>query len=221
MSAIGEKVAVVSLGLSCQTSRQIDAHVPLLRKLTGDETIEKVSLPFDWLISTAHGLTDMIGDRAFFPDSHSELSDDQGRLRHRKYDVFYWHHSRLLSHAGHPDFADAKAKFAHTSGRFEQIARLDRVVGVVSDTQGNLPELEETWKVSLTSMSVGDADAIRGSFAKLLGRDVELLMVSRNPTPAAPLPVDMAYYEMTPEPEGWAGNNRDWAKVFKDYFGNA
>ena len=218
MSAIGEKVAVVSLGLSCQTSRQIDGNVPLLRKLTGDETLEKASLPFDWLISTPHGLCEMIADANFFPEDHTQLMDDQGRLRHRRYDVFYWHVSRHLSSAGHPGFADTKGKFDYTSARFGKIATLDRVVGVLSDTQGNLPELEETWKLPLTKTGVEQADRVRKSFEALLGRPVELLMVSRNPRPEGELPANSAYYEMTPEPEGWAGNGRDWAKVFTEYF---
>ena len=221
MSAIGEQVAVVSLGLSCQTSRQIDGHVPLLRTLTGDQTIDKASLPFDWLISTPHGLTEMIAEADFFPEDHTHLRDDQGRLRHRKYDVFYWHETRHLSRPGHPAFADAKGKFEHTSARFEQIAKLDRVVGVLSDTQGNLPELEATWDLPLTKTGIDQADAVRGSFEKLLGRSVELMMVSRNPRPGGALPAKSAYYEMTPQPKGWAGNGRDWAKVFRDYFADA
>lgn len=220
MSAIGEQVAVVSLGLSCQTSRQIDGHVPLLRTLTGDETIDKASLPFDWLITTPHGLSEMIGDADFFPEDHTQLREDQGRLRHRRYDVFYWHESRHLSRAGHPGFADAKGKFEHTSARFDTIAKLDRVVGVLSDTQGNLPELEATWNLPLTNTGIEQADDVRGAFETLLGRPVELLMVSRNKRPDA-LPANSAFYEMIPEAEGWAGNGRDWAKVFKDYFGDA
>lgn len=218
MSAIGDKIAVMSLGLACQTSRQIDGHVPLLRRLTDDEGLTKVSLPFDWLISTSTGLSGMLADKKFFPESHEELCDDQHRLRLRAHDILYWHESRLFSHAGHPGFEDAKAKFRHTSSRFEQIAKLDRVVAVLSDTQPNLPEIEQGWGMRLTDNGPEQADRLRQDLEKFLGRSVELLMVSRTPRPEFVQREGFAYFHMVPETEGWAGNGRNWAKVFTDYF---
>ena len=218
MSAIGERIAVLSLGLSCQTSRQIDGHVPLLQQLTGDETLKEVSLPFDWLISTPAGLTGMLADGIFFPESHEDLYADQGRLRLKAHDILYWHVSRLISKPGHPGFEDAKSKFRHTSGKLAKLATIDRVVGVISDTQGNLPWVEDEWKVSLTETSPEQADEVRRGFEKYLGRSVDLLMVSRNPRPDFVSRPDFAYYHMVPKTEGWGGDGRDWAKVFRDYF---
>lgn len=219
MSAIGDRIAIVSLGLSCQTSRQIDGHVPLLRQLTGDEGLEKTSLPFDWLISTPAGLAGLIEDRLFFPETQGELQADQDRLRLRAHDVLYWHVSRLAARVGHPCFEDAKAKFAYLSARFEQIAKMDRVVAVISNTQPNLPWKEEKWNIPLTGTTVEEADHVRQSFANHLNRPVELLMVSRNEKHQTPLPADFAFYHMVPEADGWAGDGRKWAAVFKDYFG--
>lgn len=218
MSAIGERMAVVSLGLSCQTSRQIDGHVPLLRKLTGDETIDKASLPFDWLISTPHGLESLIGSGTFFPEDPAALYDDHGRLRSREHELLYWHVSRHASRVGHPSFDDARSKFAHTSGRFGAISKLDRVIAVVSDTQGNLPWVQDEWKVPLLDTTPAQAEQLRRTFADFLGRPVDLLMVSRNARPDFEQRADFAYYHMVPEPEGWAGSGRDWAAVFQDYF---
>jgi hypothetical protein len=218
VSAIGDRVAIVSLGLSCQSSRQIDGHVPLLRELTGDAGLAKVSLPFDWLISTASGLTGMVADRCFFPETHTELCADQNRLRLRAHDILYWHESRLFARAGHPGFEDAKAKFRHTSSRFEQISKMDRVVAVISDTQSNLPMIEEQWNVRLIDTSLEQVEELRREFSNLVDRPVDLLMVSRTPRPDFPRRSDFAYYHMVPEAEGWAGNGREWGAVFKDYF---
>jgi len=221
MSAIGERIAVVSLGLSCQTSRQIDGHVPLLRELTGDETIDKASLPFDWLISTPHGLESLIQSGRFFPDDQAAVYDDQGRLRSREHDLLYWHVSRHASRRDHPAFPDARSKFAHTSSRFGAIAKLDRVVGIVSNTQGNLPWVQDQWNVPLLDTTPEQADQVRRTFAHFLGRPVDLLMVSRTVRPDFEQRADFAYYHMVPEAEGWAGNGRDWAAVFQDYFSRA
>ena len=218
MSALGDRIAIVSLGLSCQSSRQIDGHIPLLRELSGDSGLEKVSLPFDWLISTSRGLTGMLADRSFFPETHAELCADQYRLRLRAHDILYWHESRLFAHEGHPGFETAKAKFRHTSSRFEQISKTDRVVAVLSDTQANLPSISEQWNVRLTDTGLDEVEELRSEFASFLGRGVDLLMVSRTPRPDFPQRSDFAYYHMVPEAEGWAGNSRHWAAVFTDYF---
>ena len=220
MSAIGDRIAVVSLGLSCQTSRQIDGHVPLLRQLTGDESLEKASLPFDWLISTTRGLVGLIEEGSFFPETHEGFCADQGRLRLKAHDILYWHESRLFARAGDPRFENSKAKFHYTSARFQQIAKLDRVVAVMSDTQPNLPWKEERWKIRLTDTSLAEAEEARNAFAKFLGRPVDLLMVSRNPQPLFSARPDFAHYHMIPEKDGWAGNGREWAAVFTDYFGH-
>ncbi len=50
MSAVGQKVAVIGLGMSCQSSAQIRSHVPLLARLTGDETLKISAMPFDNII---------------------------------------------------------------------------------------------------------------------------------------------------------------------------
>jgi hypothetical protein len=218
MSAIGDRVAIVSLGLSCQTSRQIDGHVPLLRQLTGDDSLEKTSLPFDWLISTTRGLVGLMEERSFFPETHEAFCADQGRLRLRDHDVLYWHESRLFAGGRDPRFEDSKAKFQYTSARFDRISKMDRVVAVMSDTQPNLPWKEEKWKIRLTDTSPEEADGARGAFARFLGRPVELLMVSRNSRPDFSPRADFAYYHMIPEKDGWAGNGRHWAAVFTNYF---
>jgi hypothetical protein len=218
VSAIGDRIAIMSLGLSCQSSRQIDGHIPLLQELTGDVGLVKASLPFDWLISTVGGLSGLLEDGQFFPESHEGLCADQNRLRLRAHDIFYWHESRLFARAGHPGFEDAKAKFRHTSSRFEQISKLDRVVAVMSDTQGNLPEIEQQWKVRLTDTRVEEADGLRKTLEQYLGRPVDLLMVSRTSRPEMAWQRNFAYYHMVPEAEGWSGNAHHWAAVFRDYF---
>ncbi|MGZ2411291.1 hypothetical protein ACUXST_000688 [Sphingomonas sp. F9_3S_D5_B_2] len=221
MSAMGERVAVMSLGHSCQTARQIEGNLDLLRSLTGDETLAKASLPFDWLISSAEGLSGMIRDRSFFPEDHTGFVADQDRLRLRAHDVLYWHVSRHLSKPGYRLFGDFQSKFRYTSSRFEKMGKLDRVVAVLSDTQPNLPWKEKNWKLRLTDTSVEEADGLRGTFEELVGRPVDLLMVSRNPKPERALPDRMAYYEMEPEKDGWAGNGKKWAAVFSEYFASA
>ncbi|MDQ3245390.1 MAG: papain-like cysteine peptidase [Pseudomonadota bacterium] len=220
MSAIGNRIAIVSLGLSCQTSRQIDIHVELLGRLTGDRTLKQASLPFDWLISTARGLAGMLEDRSFLPQTEAGFCADHGRLRLRAHDVIYWHESRSLAQAGDPAFRDIQAKFEHTSARFKQIADADRVVAVISDTQPNLPSIEKRWQFRLVDTTPQEADSLRATFAKFLGRPVEMLMVSRNARPNLQPPQGFAYYHMVPEREGWIGNREQWAAVFTDYFKN-
>jgi hypothetical protein len=218
MSALGTNVAIVSLGHACQTSRQIDGHIWLLRKLTGDSSLKKASLPFDWLIGSAQGIGGMLEDRCFLPRTAAGFCADQGRLRLRSHDVIFWHETPLLARPGEPRFRDAQAKFRHTSSRFDQIAKTDRVIAVLSDTQPNLPSIQKKWNIKLVDTTPEDAVELRAAFATFLGRPVEMLMVSRNPRPDFKAPPGFAYYHMLPERGGWAGNGAKWAAVFTEYF---
>ena len=50
MSVVGDKVAVVSLGMSCQTAVQIRDHVSVIAASAGDATLRPSALPFDSIV---------------------------------------------------------------------------------------------------------------------------------------------------------------------------
>ena len=84
MSLVGQKAAVVSFGISCQTTLQIDDHVELIKHAVGDETLKSSSLPFDAVLTHPISTAQMLDADTFYPASKDELvlrSSDQGDLR--------------------------------------------------------------------------------------------------------------------------------------------
>src|SRR2546430_7198002 len=73
MSLVGQKAAVVSFGISCQTTLQIDDHVELIKHAVGDETLKSSSLPFDAVLTHPISTAQMLDADTFYPASKDEL----------------------------------------------------------------------------------------------------------------------------------------------------
>jgi len=78
MSLVGRKAAVVSLGMSCQTTLQIDDHSDLIARGVGDLDLRPSSLPFDNLVCHPRAATRLLDNDAFYPASKDELAVYRG-----------------------------------------------------------------------------------------------------------------------------------------------
>src|SRR3974377_835832 len=97
MSAVGLKVGVISLGMSCQSSAQIRAHVPLLSRLTGDDALKKSAMPFDNIICRPDSAASVLQADIFYPDDPNALLESEG-ARWKDFGVYFWHEYRLHKH---------------------------------------------------------------------------------------------------------------------------
>jgi hypothetical protein len=132
MSLIGAETAVVSLGASCQTARQIRLHQALLSERLGDALLPQ-SLPFDWIFAPPAAAARLLRGPVRVPPGPAELLVTQQPfwLRHG---VWLWHDP--LEAEG--DFAAMQDRQARRWARFLALRALRRRVFVVSVTQNNL-----------------------------------------------------------------------------------
>src|SRR4051812_16158649 len=94
MSLVGQKAAVVSLGISCQTTLQIDDHAELIAQAIGDDTLKKSSLPFDAVLTHPVSTAQMLDADTFYPASKDELRLCKGALWVKQ--DFYFRHECTL-----------------------------------------------------------------------------------------------------------------------------
>ena len=127
MSVIGEKAAVVSLGMSCQSGEQIRNHADLLARLAGDPTMRIATSVFDNIICTPGSAARMLQADTFYPNDPAALTVSQGAYW-KDLGVYFWHEYRLHKHHvleylfGRVNtrraFRDLSGKYAHLAARF-------------------------------------------------------------------------------------------------------
>ena len=84
MSLLGSKVGVISLGMSCQSSHQIELHARLIAELAGDRSAKVSRFPFDNIICSPQAAGRMLQADRFYPQAPEELavSESGGFLQH-------------------------------------------------------------------------------------------------------------------------------------------
>ena len=136
MSIIGSRVAVVSLGASCQTARQIRLHHALLSARLGDAMVP-ASLPLDWMFAPPSAAARLLRGPVRVPDGVGELVPAQ-RPFWPRHGAWLWHDEI----PGPDDFAAMRARMARRWDRMLALRGLERRVFVVSNTQNNLAKVE-------------------------------------------------------------------------------
>jgi len=135
MSLIGAHTAVVSLGVSCQTARQIRLNQTLLSARLGD-ALQPLSLPLDWMFAPPDAVARLLRSPIRVPPRRGELiaAEQPFWARHG---VWLWHDA-VSSDA---DFAALQARQTRRWARFDALGALERRVFVVSNTQNNLDDV--------------------------------------------------------------------------------
>jgi len=132
MSLIGARTAVVSLGVSCQTARQIRRNQALLSTRLGD-ALQPLSLPLDWMFVPPDAMARLLRSAIRVPPQRGELiaAEQPFWARHG---IWLWHDPV----ANDADFTALQARQTRRWVRFDALGALDRRVFVVSNTQNNL-----------------------------------------------------------------------------------
>ncbi len=135
-----EKKAVVSLGMSCQTTHQ-------LRRLTSAESqqtttqIAALSGPMDWLICPPHSTIQLLKHR--FPDfTKDDIQIRKGRAYWSEFNLYFWH-SFLVDDGEQRQvcidktFENELSRWRYLRDRFSTL-NPTQTVFVLSNTQNNL-----------------------------------------------------------------------------------
>ncbi len=215
MSAIGDRTAVVSLGVSCQTAWQINRHVGLLSRLAG-EALRRVSTPFDWLIMPPGAFVSWMEAGARFPASPDEIVVHPN-FRWPRHNLHFWHEfTQDGVPALHATFARTRAKFDHLLDRLAAIRTRERRLFFVSNTQGNLDEVERvspTLDFAFTQDAMGRLErAVRTAF----GQDSEVHFVARaDRLDLAGNATGFNVHVLEPGASDVFGSDADWEAVFR------
>jgi hypothetical protein len=137
VSAKGRDIAVIGLGMSCQTAWRIRHAVPLLRELTGDESLEEAGLPFDWLTGPLTSIARMMEVDRFFPEP------DEVEMRPRPFwmDTTFFHaftRDDGRSYDVPRFYGRSRGRAEHCAETLRSLRDVPRAVAFVSNTQNNL-----------------------------------------------------------------------------------
>jgi hypothetical protein len=226
MSVVGEKLAVVSLGSSCQSAHQIKQNAGMLSTLTGDELTPK-RFPFDWVICPIARTAEWIrsGDR--FPRSPRELSSYRqgGTFFWEKRGMFFWHDFRQQK------VVDVEATFGLTRGKydrffnsFDDLRNRERIVFIVSNTQNNLVSaLGDDYRKGGFVFTPENTRAVKQAAENALGKPCEMLVVTyeeRSVPALESLPDErITVVRIRPDGSEWKGDDAAWRALLQGYFG--
>ena len=222
MSVVSPKVAIVSLGMSCQTTWQIQANAPLLAALLQiAEPFAQGGMPFDWLISPPASVAGMLAGRRLFPASADEL-----RLNFAPYwpqhNVYYWHDFRLPG-GGYDlaaGFSEATAKYQYLLNKFANLSHVERRIFVIANTQNNLDQVAQATGTVKDRLYSADIVELCDTTDRFFSMECEYIVVSY------PDRLDRAVdrqniktYCLAKDTSDWQGDCLQWAGVFRDYLG--
>jgi hypothetical protein len=217
MSAVGEQLAVMSLGMSCQTAEQIRRAAPLLREITGDPTIGPASLPFDWLIGPLSSISAMMENGTFFP----ERTEIEMRPRPYWMDTVFFH-AFTSDHGKSYDvdrlYPAARQRSDHVIRTFQRLRNIPRIIAIVSNTQNNLtPVAAEPRSFSRTIASDAVA-ALKTAAEAYLGKAIEIIVVTHAGFYETGVAKYARIFEIEPDRSEWAGSSEEWGRVLRAYF---
>lgn len=168
MSLLGATTAVVSLGASCQTARQIRLHAALLSARLG-EPLEPRSFPLDWMFAPPDAAARLLASEARVPETPGELVAAQ-RPFWPRHGVWLWH-DPMDEEGAEEGFEELRARMARRWERFRALRALKRRIFVVSNTQNNLARVPDIAPQRLDFRLTAQrmralADAVHGLFGE-------------------------------------------------------
>ena len=228
MSLVGRKAAVVSLGMSCQTTLQIDDHSDLIARGVGDLDLRPSSLPFDNLVCHPRAATRLLDNDAFYPARQDELALYRGAFWTAQ-QVYFRHEctlrkSRPIEYLrGKVDVArgyrDLAGKFAHLAEKFRRLRELERLIFVVSNSQNDLTEYQAEVGIDCL-VSMDDVAALCGACDRYFGRRCEYIFATYDArTTGMADRSNLSVFRLSPDSSEWAGDHAQWRALWTQYFG--
>jgi len=228
MSLVGRKAAVVSLGMSCQTTLQIDDHSDLIARGVGDLDLRPSSLPFDNLVCHPRAATRLLDNDAFYPASKDELAVYRGAFWTAQ-QVYFRHEctlrkSRPIEYLRRKvdvarGYRDLAGKFAHLAEKFRRLRDLERLIFVVSNSQNDLTEYQAEVGIDCL-VSMDDVAALCGACDRYFGRRCEYIFATYDGrTTGMADRSNLSVFRLSPDSSEWAGDHAQWRALWTQYFG--
>jgi len=224
MSLVGQKTAVVSLGMSCQTTVQLDDHAELIARAVGDATLKPSSMLFDNIVCHPSSAVTMLRTDTFLPASKDELKLLRGALW-MEHNVYFRHECTLRK--SHPieyltgrvnlsrGYRDLAGKFAHLAGKFRKLSQLERLIFVMSNTQNDLTYYHEEAGIEPVVSSEA-IEQLCDATDQYFGRRCEYVFVTYDSRLIGmPDRAGLNVIKLVPDSSEWAGDHAQWRTMFE------
>ncbi len=216
MSAGSETTAIISLGISCQSARQIRSSIEILSDALG-ETFEPERHFFDGLISPVAGLASLFED-GFPLFTREDIIPGPGHPTWKPYGLRFLHHFRSEP-GGVPDidrhFAEDLSRFSYLRSKFVKLAQRQRIVFVISNSQNNLDEVARQTGLEDLQFRKSELERLQRAVDRFFDRSCEYLIVSH-----AERHGDVDLPELTimeTDDSEWTGDKTQWRALFQSY----
>jgi hypothetical protein len=228
MSVLGAKVGVISLGMSCQSSHQIELHAELIARLSGDPSAKISRFPFDNVICPPHAAGRMLGADRFHPEWMTELvvsNNGESGGYWKEMDVHYWHEFRpirsgiLQRRKLDPprSFRRLTEKYEHTASKFRQLSSLERLVFVISNSQNNLHMVSQVTGNLDFVLDRSMIDRLADQTDAYFGRRCEYVFATYpDRVTGRSARGNVSVFELAPDVTEWTGDPAQWASLFRD-----
>lgn len=179
MSLVGVNSAVISLGVSCQTTKQILFHQALFEQYFGEPLIEENHY-FDYLICPVRAAESTLRLKSWFPQrknlgmAHTPFWKTRG--------LYFWH--SFSAHKTTPDelyrdYEKHKSKYRYLGAKLEGL-RGKRIVIIVSNTQNSLETMHtETGRHFPRTLKAAELRALKRRADAFFGVKTQMLVVTR------------------------------------------
>jgi hypothetical protein len=152
---LGERMAIVPIGISCQAAFQIKLQQSLLESLAGEPMVLSAT-PFDWRIVGLGQIAEMIEKWELSPTSACEIelldiTGEMGKNIHAQVPAGldtrnsrpYWRRQRCwFWHERFVDFDSFRSKQAHLAARFARLGQASTRLFFASNVQSNLINMQ-------------------------------------------------------------------------------
>ena len=227
MSAIGQKLAVVSLGMSCQSAWQIDLNVNVIELVSGD-SVAKSRLPIDWLICSPDSVGQMLRSDVFFPPSREQFTVSP-RPCWEERDVYFWHEfkrrqsglARLLGNRFDikGGYESVRQKYRYLAEKFRALKELERLVFVISNTQNNLTDVQKETGIIEYVLDLDEVARLCDECDRYFERRCEYLFVTYDERVRGHSDRNnLAIFKLEPDETEWVGDQAQWNLLLSEYF---
>ncbi|MAC79011.1 MAG: hypothetical protein CML66_13200 [Rhodobacteraceae bacterium] len=151
MALIYDDIAILSVGMSCQTAWRLYEAQGLIDGLVGTPGLRH-GTPFDWTIARPVAVRRALELGRFRPDSPDDLRPRAGRFYWPETGIWYWH-----EHRAQAEFDSFAAKFDRLTATLEHL-RTKRVLALWSNGQADL--VFPSRRFPSTAPTIGGADLV-------------------------------------------------------------
>lgn len=207
MALIYDDIAILSVGMSCQTAWRLKEAQGMIDGIVG-QAGRQHGTPFDWIIARPTAVRQALETGRYRPDSPEDLVTSKNRFFWRDGGIWYWHEATALS-----DFDGFRSKFDRLAETMERLRR-KRVLAIWSNCQADLTAPGRRFP-SLQPQVSGPELVRLARTLEAWSPGCRLLPVvhPERITADPPLRLPHAVYDAQDGPRDWQGNPDIWNRL--------